>query len=172
MLDILLSTEEVVEGSGLMGQSFTYGLQGIDWDFTETSFVQTPPEGQSANTYLYAEVVWTNQGRSGVFGNMVSEGTGNNPTRQSAYLNVVKAYETDYDYVNSFLSFTEDEQYVIDNSLADIQAYYRAKHVEFVTGVSDIEKDWDAYIAEFEKMNLSGLLEVYQAAYDRFMANM
>ena len=172
MLDILHATEEVVEGSGLMGQSFTYGLKGIDWDFTETSFVQTPPEGQSANTYLYAEAIWNNQGRADLFGNMVSEGTGNNPTRQSAYLNVVKAYETDYDYVLGFLTFTEDEQYVIDNSMADIQAYYRAKHVEFVTGVSDIEKDWDAYIAEFEKMNLSGLLEVYQAAYDRFMANM
>lgn len=172
MLDILHATEEVVEGSGLMGQSFTYGLKGIDWDFTETSFVQTPPEGQSANTYLYAEAIWNNQGRADLFGNMISEGTGNNPTRQRAYLEVVKAYETDYDNVLGFLTFTEDEQYVIDNSMADIQAYYRAKHVEFVTGVSDIEKDWDAYIAEFEKMNLSGLLEVYQAAYDRFMANM
>lgn len=172
MLDILMSVDEVVEGSGLMGQSFTYGLKGIDWDFTETSYVQTPPEGQSANTYLYAEAIWTNQGRSDLFGNIVSEGTGNNPTRQRAYLEVVKAYETDYDYIWNLVTFTEDEQYVIDNSLADIQAYYRAKHVEFVTGVSDIEKDWDAYIAEFEKMNLSGLLEVYQAAYDRFMANM
>ena len=171
MLDILYATEEVVEGSGLMGQSFTYGLKGIDWDFTETSFVQTPPEGQSANTYLYAEVIWNNQGRADLFGNMVSEGTGNNPTRQSAYLNVVKAYETDYDYILGFLTFTEDEQYVIDNCWADIQAYYRAKHVEFVTGITDIESGWDAYVAEFEKMNLSGLLEVYQAAYDRFMAN-
>ena len=172
MLDIMHATEEVVEGSGLMGQSFTYGLKGIDWDFTETSYVQTPPEGQSANTYLYAEAIWTNQGRADLFGDMVSEGTGNNPTRQRAYLEVVKAYETDYDYVLGFLTFTEDEQYVIDNSWADIQAYYRAKHVEFITGVSDIEKDWDAYVAEFEKMNLSGLLEAYQAAYDRFMANM
>ena len=171
MLDILYATEEVVEGSGLMGQSFTYGLQGIDWDFTETSFVQTPPEGQSANTYLYAEVIWNNMGRADLFGNMVSEGTGNNPTRQSAYLNVVKAYETDYDNVLGYLTFTEDEQYVIDNTMADIQAYYRAKHVEFVTGISDVETDWDAYVAEFEKLRLPELLEVYQAAYDRFMAN-
>lgn len=172
MLDIMHATEEVVEGSGLMGQSFTYGLKGVDWDFTETSYVQTTPEGQSANTYLYAEAIWNNQGRADLFGDMVSEGTGNNPTRQRAYLEVVKAYETDYDYVLGFLSFNEDEQYVIDNSWADIQAYYRAKHVEFITGVSDIETDWDAYIAEFEKMNLSGLLDAYQAAYDRFMANM
>ena len=171
MLDILYATEEVVEGSGLMGQSFTYGLKGIDWDFTETSYVQTFPEGQSS-TYLYAEVIWDNLGRADLFGDMVSEGTGNNPTRQRAFLEVVKAYETDYDYVLGFLSFNEDEQYVIDNSWADIQAYYRAKHVEFITGVSDIETDWDAYIAEFEKMNLSGLLDAYQAAYDRFMANM
>ena len=171
MLDILYATEEVVEGSGLMGQSFTYGLKGIDWDFTETSYVQTPPDGKSS-TYLYAEVIWDNLGRADLFGDMVSEGTGNNPTRQRAFLEVVKAYETDYDYVLGFLTFTEDEQYIIDNTLADIQAYYRAKHVEFITGVSDIETDWDAYIAEFEKMNLSGLLDAYQAAYDRFMANM
>ena len=170
MLDILYATEEVVEGSGLMGHSFTYGLQGIDWDFTETSYVQYAPEGQTINAYLYAEVTWNNMGRADLFGNMVSEGTGNNPTRQAAFLNVVKAYETDYDYLLGYLTFTEDEQYVIDNCWADIQAYYRAKHVEFITGVSDIEKDWDAYIAEFEKMNLSGLLEAYQAAYNRFMA--
>lgn len=172
MLDILHATEEVVEGSGLMGQSFTYGLKGIDWDFTETSYVQTPPEGQSANTYLYAEVIWNNQGRADLFGDMISEGTGNNPTRQRAYLEVVKAYETDYDYVLGFLTFTEDEQYIIDNTMADIQAYYRAKHVEFVTGVSDIETDWDAYVEEFNKMRIDELVDVYQAAYDRFMANM
>ena len=172
MIDILMAVDEVAEGTGLMGQSFTYGLKGIDWDFTETSYKQMAPEGQDQQTYLYGEVIWNNQGRADLFGNMVSDTPGNNRTRQSAYLNVVKAYETDYDYLLAFLTFTEDEQYVIDNSWADIQAYYRAKHVEFITGVADIEKDWDAYIAEFEKMNLSGLLDAYQAAYDRFVANM
>ena len=148
------------------------GKKGIDWEFTETSYKQMAPEGKDQQTYLYGEVIWNNQGRADLFGNMVSDTPGNNRTRQSAYLNVVKAYETDYDYLMSFLKFTDDEQYVIDNSLADIKAYYQQKHVEFVTGVADIATQWDSYVAEFEKMNLSGLLEVYQAAYDRFIANM
>ena len=172
MLDIMHATEEVVEGSGLSGQTFTYGLQGKDWDFTETAYVQTPPEGQAANTYLYAEVIWDNQGRSDLFGNMVTETPGNNQVRQSAYLNVVKAYETEYDYVISFLTFTDEEQYIIDNTKADIENFYRAKHVEFITGILDIETEWENYCNELNKLRIDELVAVYQAAYDRFMANM
>ena len=38
----------------------------------------------------------------------------------------------------------------------------------FITGVSDVEKDWDSYCATLETMGLQEVLEVYQAAYDRW----
>ena len=43
MLDIMYATEEVVEGSGLHGVSFCYGLEGIDWDYST----------DGSNTYVF-----------------------------------------------------------------------------------------------------------------------
>jgi putative aldouronate transport system substrate-binding protein len=42
----------------------------------------------------------------------------------------------------------------------------------FITGTADIEKEWDEYVATFEKMSLGKVLEVYQAAYDRWNATL
>lgn len=169
MFDIMYATEEVVEGSGLYGMSFTYGLEGVDWHYTDTSYMQTTPEGVAANTYLFGEVIWANQGRCDAFATFVTETPGNNQVRQQGFKDNVIPYEGD-DYVWDFVKFTEDEQYVIDNTLADIKAFYQAKHVEFITGVLDIEADWDSYCAEFQKMRVDELINVYQTAYDRFMA--
>ena len=39
---------------------------------------------------------------------------------------------------------------------------------KFITGVADIEKEWDTYVATCEQMGLNEVLEVYQASYDRW----
>ena len=41
---------------------------------------------------------------------------------------------------------------------------------KFITGVVDIETGWDEYCETLEKMGVQEVIEVYQAAYDRFNA--
>ena len=66
------------------------------------------------------------------------------------------------------LKFSEDEQYVIDNKYADITLYVDEMQAKFITGVADIDAEWDNYVATCEKMGLNEVLEVYQASYDRW----
>lgn len=174
MFDIMYATEEVVEGTGLYGQSFTYGLEGVDWDFTDTSYTFHVPEGYTgaSNTYRNTEVIWTNMGRVDAFSGMVTEEQGNAQVRQRLLVEKVHPYEDpDQLYIWTYLKFTDDEQYVIDNKLAIIETYYKKMAAEFITGVTDIEANWEAYCAELDKMGIADVVEVYQAAYDRFMSN-
>ena len=39
-----------------------------------------------------------------------------------------------------------------------------------ITGQADLEKDWDAYITALYDMGLQDVIDVYQAALDRYNA--
>ena len=41
---------------------------------------------------------------------------------------------------------------------------------KFMTGVLDIETEYDAYVEQLNALGLAELTEVYQAAYDRYLA--
>ena len=42
----------------------------------------------------------------------------------------------------------------------------------FLSGVADIEAEFDSYIATLESMQIGELLKVRQAQYDRFAASL
>ena len=48
-----------------------------------------------------------------------------------------------------------------------VQSYWKTAAANFVTGEWDIDKQWDTYLSELEKMGIADLLAVYQTAYDR-----
>lgn len=176
MLDIMCAKEEVVEGSGLYGVSFNYGLQGEQWDFTEDgeSYELFAPENYGAfNKYQFAEVVYKNSGRFDALGMMVTATPGNAQVRQIAFRDKVWPYvETDDElFPASMLVFTEEETEALANVQTDISNYVKQMRVEFITGVTDIEAEWDNYCATLEKMGLPEMVAVYQAAYDRWMEN-
>lgn len=54
--------------------------------------------------------------------------------------------------------------------VADINAVFKPwrvkTYVEFITGVRDIETEWDAYLAEMDEMNTPEMVEIMQKAYD------
>ena len=43
----------------------------------------------------------------------------------------------------------------------------KQKRYEFITGKTDIDAGWDAYIKELKSSNIDRLLEISQTAYDR-----
>ncbi len=52
----------------------------------------------------------------------------------------------------------------------DIYNYLKSVKSEFIVGSRDIDATWDSHLAELNKMGLERLMEIEQAAYDRFVA--
>jgi putative aldouronate transport system substrate-binding protein len=176
MMDIMFATEEVVEGSGLHGVSFCYGMEGEQWSYNpdgKTYEFHTPEEYGGANaTYQYAEVIWANSGRCDGLAGLTTSTIGNSYYRQQGFVNNVIPYQEADLFPLGWMKFTEDEQYVLDNKKADISSYVTEMQGKFVTGVADIDTDWDKYCQTLEQMGINDLIEVYQASYDRWVASM
>ena len=98
----------------------------------------------------------------------VTSTPGNSQARQFGFVENVIPYQSDLYFPATMLKFTDDEQFVLDSYLTDITTYCKQMEGRFITGVSDVEKDWDSYCATLETMGLQKVLEVYQAAYDRW----
>lgn len=174
MFDIAFATEEVAEGTGLYGQAFTHGLEGVDWKLNDdNTYEQIVPEGFSSfSAYQIQALRWQDLGRAEAIGLATTSTPGNAQARQIAYVENVIPYQITENIFpqdpSAILKFTDDEQYVIDNKYGDINLYVEKMKAEFITGVTDIDKGWDAYVAQCEKMGIDQVLEVYQASYDRW----
>ncbi len=176
MLDVSYATEEVVEGSGLLGQSFCYGIEGVDWyvnDDGETYELVAPPEYDGAfGSYQFAEVIWQNTGRLDALAGLVTSTEGNSRARQLAFVKGVIPYMSDQYFPVKLLKFTEDEQYVISNKLTDIKTYYKEMEGKFITGAADLETEWESYCNTLTQMGIEDVIKVYQSSYDRWLEAM
>lgn len=172
-LDIMFAVDEVVEGSGLNGESFTYGMEGEHYVLNADGTYETvTPEGYdgSFTDFQYNELIIDNAGRATALEGYVTATAGNGQARQLGFKNNVFPYACDNSEVfpSSFLKFTSEEQSVITNKFTDIQSYVNEMKSKFITGVEDIDTTWDEYVQGLEDRGLSDVLEVYQAAYDRW----
>jgi len=52
----------------------------------------------------------------------------------------------------------------------DIAAYWRESAVQFITGGMDLNRDWNAYVANFNNLQLDRYVSLLQASYDAFLA--
>lgn len=175
MFDIMYATEEVAEGSGLLGESFCYGIMGVDWDYGPEGsgvYVFHCPENYDGafTTYQYAELIWDGAGCQDALAGLVTETVSNSRARQLEFVNNVIPYQSDMYFALSLLKFTDEEQRVLDNKLSDITTYYKKMEGKFITGVTDIESGWDEYCSTLEKMEIQDVTDVYQASYDSWNA--
>ncbi len=172
-LDIMFATEEVVEGSGLLGQSFTYGFEGVHWtkndDGTYNTIVTEGYTG-SFTDLQYKELIFQNAGRATALEGYITSTPGNGQSRQIGFRDNVFPYACDNSKVfpTNMLKFTTEEQDVITNKYTDIWNHMNEMKSKFITGVVDIETGWDDYCKAFEQMGINDVLDVYQAAYDRW----
>ena len=65
------------------------------------------------------------------------------------------------------LVFNEEEQEVVTECQSTINDYVLQSFSEFVTGIRDIDAEWDGYVAEFDKMGLNDYMEVVNSCYAR-----
>lgn len=171
--DIMFAVDEVVEGSGLKGQSFTYGIEGEHYKLNDDNTYDTIiPEGfeGSYTDFQYNELIVDNAGRATELEGYITSTPGNGQVRQIGFRDNVFPYACDNSEVfpSSFLKFTADEQSVITNKFTEVQSYVTEMKSKFITGVQDIDTSWDSYVQGLEDRGLSDVIEVYQAAYDRW----
>ncbi len=65
------------------------------------------------------------------------------------------------------MPLTEDESDEISEPKTSLKSYVKEATCAFLVGEKDIDKDWDSYLAELDKIGYKRILEVYQTAYDR-----
>ncbi len=72
-------------------------------------------------------------------------------------------------YALPSLSFTTEESERIAQFSADVCTYVAERVPQFIIG--DLSLDtWDSFVQELEQFNLSELVSIYQAAYDRYLS--
>jgi putative aldouronate transport system substrate-binding protein len=65
------------------------------------------------------------------------------------------------------LVYSEQEQETIDEFHTVILDYVKESYARFVTGDLSIDRDWDSYVAEFNRMGLADVIKATQGAWDR-----
>ena len=73
-------------------------------------------------------------------------------------------------FYTTMLRLTEEEQEIYNDAWTGIQNKVAEMNGAFITGQADLEKDWDAYITALYDMGLQDVIDVYQAALDRYNA--
>jgi putative aldouronate transport system substrate-binding protein len=65
--------------------------------------------------------------------------------------------------------FTPEELEDLEIIQFDINEYTNLKRAQWLSG-GGIEAEWDAYVAQLDAMGLGHMMEIYQAALDRYLA--
>ena len=73
-------------------------------------------------------------------------------------------------YINKdWLSFTAEESEILSDVKTDVETYRDEMFMKFVTGVVDIDAEYDNYVQTITAMGLDQMQEVYEAAYARYL---
>lgn len=66
------------------------------------------------------------------------------------------------------VSFTDEENTQLSMYI-DLTSYVEQMEANFITGKMDIDGEWDAYLAELNRLGMEDMCKIYQAAYDRYV---
>lgn len=78
----------------------------------------------------------------------------------------MEPYQMKIDKVMPPVFFTAEQASEIADMEKTILDHVKEMMARFITGDSDIDKGWDAYVKNLDNMNLKRYLEIYQTAYD------
>lgn len=91
--------------------------------------------------------------------------------RRDAYVrNIYEPYVWPQERHYPAVSYTEDEQEELSILTTEIGGYIEETHADWIVN-GGAAQGWDAYVAQLDALGLDRLLEIYQAALDRFYGN-
>lgn len=80
-------------------------------------------------------------------------------------------YAVDKSYSNLVLFNSDEGMEAIADYKTQINSLASQWRAEFITGVKDLDADWDTYLKELEALDLEGYLEVLQSEYEYANSN-
>ncbi len=63
--------------------------------------------------------------------------------------------------------FTEEEAALRDEVHSEVLTYWFEWRDKLVTGLANIETDWDTYVASINSIGMTQMTETWQMVYDR-----
>lgn len=156
------------------------GRYGINWKLSDDKkfWLWIPPEGfadPAAFNFPDADKLWfpgwgTTPGVE-IYTPM-AKGSQLYEWKQAATAKYVYPYcSTDTQLpANMRLSPAEVEK--VNTAYTDLCTYLGTSFAKFVTGDMDLTKDWDSFMTTVKTYDLDTISSVYQAAYDRYTANL
>lgn len=70
------------------------------------------------------------------------------------------------------LKFTTEERDILDNLQADISTFVEENFQKWVLGAESVEENFEKYQDNMKEMGIEKILNIYQAAYDRYINNL
>jgi len=172
LFDTAFAMEEVVPGSGLYGITYAWGPENLTWEFTNpektTHKLIIPPEYDVPSFAIFqrGHLTYDNFGRHEAMANTIVNDGSNGEARQKGFRDNNMPYARPW--VFPPVKFTVDEQSTLDNYIVELNTYVGEMHDKFITGISNINTEWDSYINTLNRMGSADVLEIYQTAYERW----
>lgn len=172
---------------GMFAGSIGYEGQGWDWNTNEALGVEVPkwrcPDGYaSAEEYRYKGSLLnnclnlheSNLDRVALFEVPVEKLDEESVLTEFGWAALVaKAYRQEGVTAKDtfpIVAYTNEETETRTALKTDVSNYIKQMRAEFITGQTDIDEGWDTYVETVNQMGMTQLLEIEQAAYDRYQA--
>ena len=172
---------------GMMAGAIGYEGQGWDWNENEALGVKVPkwrcPDGYaSAEEYRYKGSVLnnclnmheSNLDRVALFEVPIETLDKDEVLTEFGWAALVaKAYRQDGITPKDaypIVAYTNEETNRRVSLKNDVSTYLGQMRAEFITGQTDIDEGWDAYKETVNQMGMEELIQIEQAAYDRYLA--
>ncbi len=84
-------------------------------------------------------------------------------------MDVWKEQKTDYNYPAQATMTNEENREFASLYSSNIQTYAAEKITQFITGVNDINTEWDNYVSTIKELGVERCIEIKQAALDRYL---
>lgn len=170
-MDAFFATEEnpLDEKGEVFNLSFMLGKKGVDWNWKEkgASYEVYDHEGFSTNAAWgvvngysgtpYTGVLHVLDYEKGVVGFKATN------VKEKLVPHAVEVIRPDV------LPLTDDEHDIYTDAWTDINKYVMEFQAAVLTGDKDIEAEWDTFIANLNDMGLQDVIDVYQAALERYI---
>ncbi len=148
---------------GTEGQSFNY----VDGYPTYSDLINKNPDGLTMNQSL---AVYTRSNYGGPFINdrRYLEQFYAKPQQREALDAWLESYDASINALLPSVSLTPDESQEYANLYNEIQKYRDTMTASFISGVEPMS-EYDKYLEQLNKLGLDKVLEIQQAAYDRYI---